>query len=84
MDQRRMTGAQGEQIAVAHLEGLGWTVVDRNWRSACLELDVAAFRAVQAKRGIDYAPSLDPANGPSHRGMFRPAVSSSVSVRAEP
>ena len=72
MDQRRTTGAQGEQIAVAHLEGLGWTVVDRNWRSGRLgELDVVAlqpapgrfgtlvFCEVKTRRGLGYGDPLE-------------------------
>jgi len=72
MDQRRATGAQGEQIAAAHLEGLGWTVVDRNWRSGRLgELDLVAlqpgpgrlgtlvFCEVKTRRGLGYGDPLD-------------------------
>jgi putative endonuclease len=72
MDQRRATGAQGEQIAAAHLEELGWTVVDRNWRSGRLgELDLVAlqpgpgrlgtlvFCEVKTRRGLGYGDPLD-------------------------
>jgi len=72
MDQRRTTGAHGEQIAAAHLEGLGWTIVDRNWRSGRLgELDVVAlqpgpgrlgtlvFCEVKTRRGLGYGEPLE-------------------------
>ena len=72
MDQRRTTGAQGEQIAAAHLEALGWTVIDRNWRSGRLgELDVVAlqpgpgrlgtlvFCEVKTRRGLGYGDPLE-------------------------
>jgi putative endonuclease len=33
-------GRRGEDLAARFLEGLGWTVVDRNWRTGHLELDL--------------------------------------------
>lgn len=36
------TGAEGENAAAALLEGMGWTIADRNWRSGHLELDIVA------------------------------------------
>ena len=81
MDQRRRTGAQGEQIAAAHLEGLGWTVIDRNWRSGRLgELDVVAlqpgpgrlgtlvFCEVKTRRGLGYG---DPLEAITHKKLAR-------------
>lgn len=72
MDQRHTTGVQGEQIAAAHMEGLGWTIIDRNWRSGRLgELDVVAlqpgpgrlgtlvFCEVKTRRGLGYGDPLD-------------------------
>jgi len=84
MDQRRTTGAQGEQIAAAHLEGLGWTVIDRNWRSGRLgELDVVAlqpgpgrlgtlvFCEVKTRRGLGYG---DPLEAITYKKLGRPGV----------
>lgn len=36
------TGAEGEEAAAAHLRRLGWKILDRNWRSRHLELDIVA------------------------------------------
>jgi putative endonuclease len=41
----RGVGDRGEDLACAHLEGLGWQVVDRNWRCREGELDVVALDA---------------------------------------
>lgn len=35
-------GRAGEQLAVEHLTGLGWRVVDRNWRCRQGEIDIVA------------------------------------------
>lgn len=40
---RAEIGALGEQLAVQHLESLGLTVLERNWRCRFGELDVIAF-----------------------------------------
>ena len=36
-------GRFGEGLAAAHLAGLGWTVLDRNWRCRAGELDIVAL-----------------------------------------
>lgn len=44
MDERRSTGQWGEDVAARHLEGLGWRILDRNWRfSRVGELDIVAL-----------------------------------------
>lgn len=39
---RQEIGALGEQVAVRHLQGLGWLVLQRNWRCRYGELDLIA------------------------------------------
>lgn len=41
--QARELGDVGEEIACAHLEDLGWSVVERNWRCNIGELDLVAI-----------------------------------------
>lgn len=42
---RRQLGKQGEDIACALLESMGHTILERNWRSGHLEIDVISLGA---------------------------------------
>lgn len=42
MDSRQQTGKFGEDMAADYLEGKGFTILARNWRSGHYELDVVA------------------------------------------
>ena len=42
---RRRLGQQGEDIACAFLEGLGHQILERNWRSGHLEIDIISLGA---------------------------------------
>lgn len=44
MDTRTTLGRQGEDIATEHLRGLGFQILDRNWRCRAGELDIVAKR----------------------------------------
>lgn len=64
--QARDVGDRGEDLACAHLESLGWEVLDRNWRCARGELDVIArdpdglvFCEVKARRSVRFGSPLD-------------------------
>jgi putative endonuclease len=39
---RQEIGALGEQVAVEHLQALGWRILQRNWRCRYGELDLIA------------------------------------------
>lgn len=41
-DPRRALGRLAEDLAAAHLQGLGWTILARNWRRRAGELDLVA------------------------------------------
>lgn len=42
MRAKDVLGRLGEDAAVSHLAGLGWTIIDRNWRCLEGELDIVA------------------------------------------
>ena len=57
-DYKRSLGRRGEEIAVAHLQAQGYSILDRNWRCSAGELDVVAregetlaFVEVRTRRG---------------------------------
>lgn len=60
-------GILGEDIAVAHLLGLGWHVVARNWRCPLGEVDVVAvddtgalvFVEVKCRAGTSFGHPLE-------------------------
>lgn len=41
-DSRKKLGNWGEKVAALHLEGLGYTILARNWRCAFGEIDIVA------------------------------------------
>ncbi len=59
----------GEDIAAAHLTGLGWQVVERNWRCQAGELDIIAvepgtpavlvFCEVKCRRSTAYGQPVE-------------------------
>ncbi len=65
----RALGRWGEQTAAAHLERLGWRVLERNWRCDIGELDLVAldteqpptlvFVEVKARAGLGYGHPLE-------------------------
>jgi putative endonuclease len=71
MDERRSLGQRGEDTAAGYLEGLGWRIVERNWRfSRVGEIDIIAvepegacrtlvFCEVKAKSGVGYGEPLE-------------------------
>jgi len=82
-DARIGTGERGESIAAALLERLGYTIVDRNFRTREGELDLVAVRGrtlvfceVKALVARPGGPSTGPANpleavGPAKRSQVR-------------
>lgn len=67
----RNLGAWGEQLAAEYLVGLGWQVVDRNWRCSLGELDLVALEPivgaapvavaveVKCRRGLGFGDPLE-------------------------
>ena len=59
----------GEELAAAHLERLGWRILDRNWRCPAGELDIVAlepgpepvvvFCEVKCRSGLGFGPPLE-------------------------
>ena len=75
--QRQATGAYGERVAARHLEALGMTVLDRNWRCAAGELDLVlrdgddvVVVEVKTRRGLEFGPPLA-AVGPTKHARLR-------------
>ncbi len=78
-EQRQRRGRQGEDAAVRHLEGLGYEILARNWRSRSGEIDVIArdgdtMVLVEVKlRQAPFDP-LEAVDGRKQRQISRVAV----------
>jgi putative endonuclease len=77
-DPRRRLGAAGERLAAAHLERLGYVIVDRNHRTRWGELDLVAhandtlvFVEVKTRRASARAGSPFEAVGPRKQAQVR-------------
>ena len=79
VNHRQTLGRQGENIACSYLEGMGHTILERNWRSGHLEIDIISvdpegihFVEVKARQKSIQAP-------PQNRGgLQRPHSDTSI------
>jgi putative endonuclease len=95
-DVRRGTGKRGEAIAAALLERLGYTIVDRNFRTREGELDLVAARGrtlvfceVKALVARPGGPSTGPSDpleavGPAKRSQVRRLARAWLAARDGP
>jgi putative endonuclease len=92
-DPRRTLGRRGERLACRHLEARGFEILERNFRTACGELDVVArnerflvFCEVKARVLKAEAGQLGPfaAIGPRKRRQVRLMARQWLAVRTVP
>lgn len=74
----RAVGDRGEDLACAHLEQLGWEVVERNWRCREGELDVVAthdgllvFCEVKTRRSTSFGTPVEAVTSDKARRLRR-------------
>jgi putative endonuclease len=77
----RDLGIQGEQLAAAHLERLGYTILDRNYRSGRREVDLiirlgdlVAFVEVKTRAGDGFGHPLEAITALKRREVERVAI----------
>ena len=52
MSAKDVLGREGEQAAVSYLEGCGFRILDRNWRSGDGEIDMSLVTNVDRARHV--------------------------------
>lgn len=75
-------GARGEELATRHLRGLGWAIIDRNWRPSgqglrgeldivALDGDTVVFVEVKTRRGCGTGGPLVAVTARKHQQLRR-------------
>jgi putative endonuclease len=77
----RDLGIRGERLAAAHLESLGYTILDRNYRSGRREVDLivgldnlVAFVEVKTRAGEGFGHPLEAITALKRREVERVAI----------
>lgn len=88
MAQKDDLGRRGEQLAADHLRGLGWLVLERNWRCPHGEIDIVAVEdtelvvvEVKTRRSLAFG---DPLEGVTDAKLTRLCVLAGAWRRAHP
>jgi putative endonuclease len=81
MNAKDVLGREGEQAAVNYLEGCGFRILDRNWRSADGEIDIVAVERhtfvvceVKTRSGTRFGTPLDAVGSTKRRRLRRLAA----------
>ena len=81
MRAKDVLGREGEQAAVNYLEGCGFRILDRNWRSADGEIDIVAVERhtfvvceVKTRSGTRFGTPLDAVGSAKRRRLRRLAA----------
>jgi putative endonuclease len=81
MQAKDVLGRDGEQAAVTYLEGIGFRILDRNWRCADGEIDIVAVERhtfvvceVKTRSGTRYGTPLEAVGRVKRRRLRRLAV----------
>ena len=81
VNHRQTLGRQGENIACSYLEGMGHTILERNWRSGHLEIDIISvdpegihFVEVKARQKSIQAPPQDNVDAAKQRRIAKAAL----------
>lgn len=82
MTDKQRTGALGESLAKAHLQGLGLTIVAEGFRHQRVEIDLIARRAdgclifveVKTRRGLGYGHPSGAVSAAKERNIARAAT----------
>ena len=80
-DHRQSLGRSGEDAACRYLESIGHTILERNWRSGHLEIDIISesadgihFVEVKARQRSIQAPPQDNVGSVKQRRLVRAAL----------
>ena len=78
---RQVLGKTGEEIACRYLEGLGHTILERNWRRGHLEIDIISldsegihFVEVKARQKSIQAPPQESVNPAKQKKISKAAT----------
>ena len=78
---RQKLGRRGENIACESLKGIGHTIIERNWRSGHLEIDIISINAegihfveVKARQQSVQAPPQDNVNKTKQKRIVSAAL----------
>lgn len=78
---RQALGRKGEDIACSHLQAMGHTILERNWRSGHLEIDIISadaegihFVEVKTRQRSIQAPPQENVNAAKQKRLAKAAL----------
>lgn len=81
VNHRQNLGKRGEDVACRYLEGIGHTILERNWRSGHLEIDIISYDSdgihfveVKTRQKSIQAPPQDNVDATKQRHIAKAAL----------